>query len=171
MNSSTVRILGIDPGLQRTGWGVIETAGNRLVFIGAGTIASEKNQPLAYRLLQLAEGLDLIIGSLNPSEAAMETTFVNADGASTLKLGQARGALLVTLSRHGLGVSEYAPNSVKKAVTGAGHADKGQIQAMVTMLLPKAQYDGADSADALAIAICHAHHRTARDLQDRISHT
>lgn len=156
-----VRIIGIDPGLRRTGWGVIESEGSSLRFIASGTIKSVDKADLAVRLEQLYRGLDGIIGSHNPDEAAVEITFVNKDPKSTLKLGQARGIAMVVPALAGLNVAEYAPNQVKKTVIGAGHGDKGQIRMMVKILLPKAVFDTDDAADALAIAICHAHHRGA----------
>lgn len=167
----SIRILGIDPGLQRTGWGIIEISGSNLGFVGAGTIRSDSSSSLASRLCQLHDGLDVVIGALSPREAAVETTFVNHDGAATLKLGQARGVALLVAARAGLRVAEYAPNAVKKAVTGVGHADKGQIKMMVKTLMPKAEFDSDDAADALAIAICHAHQRDAARLAERIAGT
>lgn len=157
--TSTVRIIGIDPGLQRTGWGVIDVAGNRLSFVACGTVTSTAEDGLAERLVELHDGLEAVIGDHEPDEAAVEHTFVNTNPTATLKLGQARGVALLVPARAGLSVAEYAPNAVKKAIVGAGHADKEQIQHMVRILLPKAVWKGADAADALAIAICHAHHR------------
>ncbi len=156
---TAIRIIGIDPGLRRTGWGIVDCAGNQLAFIASGTVRSDGDASLAERLRQLHDGLVAVVAEYRPEEAAVEATFVNRDAAATLKLGQARGiALLVPALAH-LTVAEYAPNAVKKAIIGAGHGDKRQIAAMVRMLLPRAQFDGADAADALAIAICHAHHR------------
>jgi crossover junction endodeoxyribonuclease RuvC len=160
MAAVAIRILGIDPGLQRTGWGVIEIAGSSLAFVAAGTVTSSARASLADRLCQLHDGLHGLLGELRPDEAAVEATFVSHDGAATLKLGQARGVALLTVARAGIAVAEYAPNAVKKSVTGVGHADKRQIQMMVRMLLPRATFDTADAADALAVAICHAHHRS-----------
>lgn len=154
-----VRILGIDPGLRRTGWGVIEIDGNRLTFIGCGTVEPADTLPLASRLLGIHEGLAKVLGDFQPMEAAVENTFVNKDGVATLKLGQARGIAMMTPAMFGIAVAEYAPNQVKKTVVGAGHADKNQIQMMLKILLPKAEPKSADAADALAIAITHAHHR------------
>lgn len=153
-------ILGVDPGLQRTGWGLIRKEGSNLKFINAGTLTSDNKRPLAERLLQLHDTLLEIITHHKPDAAAIEETFVNVNPVSTLKLGQARGALLMTLSLAGLEVHEYAATQVKKTVVGVGRADKNQIQMMVEMLLPasKGKVQGADAADALAIAICHAHH-------------
>lgn len=154
-----IRILGIDPGLRRTGWGLIEALGNRLTFVAAGTVTSDDKRELAARLVQLHDGLQKVIDENAPQEAAVELTFVNKDAGATLKLGQARGIALLVPSLHGLEVAEYAPNLVKKTVVGTGHAEKDQIRHMVKILLPKAQFDTDDAADALAIAICHAHHR------------
>lgn len=156
---STIRIIGIDPGLRRTGWGVIDTLGNSLRFVAAGTVRSDDKADLASRLLQLHEGLSAIVHGQMPHEAAVEQTFVNKDATATLKLGQARGIAMLVPALAGLRVAEYAPNAVKKAVIGVGHGDKKQIQLMVRVLMPKATYDTDDAADALAIAICHAHHR------------
>ena len=157
-----VRIIGIDPGLRRTGWGVIETEGNRLVFIGCGSVEPPDDLPLASRLLAIHEGLAAVLGDFRPAEAAVEQTFVNKDGVATLKLGQARGVAMLAPAMFGISVAEYAPNQVKKTVVGAGHADKNQIAVMLKILLPKAEPKSADAADALAIAITHAHHRRRR---------
>ena len=154
-----VRILGIDPGLRRTGWGIIEIEGNRLTFVGCGSVEPPDSLPLASRLLAIHEGLAAVLGDFQPAEAAVEQTFVNKDGVATLKLGQARGIAMMTPAMFGISVAEYAPNQVKKTVVGAGHADKNQIQMMLKILLPKAEPKSADAADALAIAITHAHHR------------
>jgi crossover junction endodeoxyribonuclease RuvC len=159
--STAIRIIGIDPGLRRTGWGVIDCIGNRLVFVAAGTVKSDAKSALAARLCELHDGLVQVLGAWEPVEAAVENTFVNRDATATLKLGQARGIALLVPAKAGLQVAEYAPNAVKKAVIGVGHGDKTQIKMMVNMLLPKAHYDSDDAADALAIAICHAHHRTS----------
>ena len=157
--NEAIRIIGIDPGLRRTGWGVVESAGNALRFVAAGTVRSDDKAALAARLCQLHDGLAEVLARTIPQEAAVEQTFVNKDAAATLKLGQARGIAMLVPARAGLAVAEYAPNAVKKAVIGVGHGDKQQVQLMVKVLLPKASFDSADSADALAIAICHAHHR------------
>ncbi|NJR13732.1 MAG: crossover junction endodeoxyribonuclease RuvC [Phyllobacteriaceae bacterium] len=157
--ADTIRIIGIDPGLRATGWGVIEVAGNRLAFVASGTVGSDAVVPLAERLKTLHDGLQDVMARFDPDEAAVEATFVNRDGASTLKLGQARGIALLVPALRGLAVGEYAPNLVKKSVVGAGHADKAQIRMMVKLLLPKADFATEHAADALAIAICHAHHR------------
>ena len=156
---SPVRILGIDPGLRRTGWGVIEVDGNRLAYVGCGSVEPPEKLSLANRLLAIHEGLAAVLGDFRPMEAAVEQTFVNKDGVATLKLGQARGVAMLAPAMFGISVSEYAPNQVKKTVVGAGHADKGQILVMLKILLPKAEPKSADAADALAIAVTHAHHR------------
>ncbi|MFT3938969.1 crossover junction endodeoxyribonuclease RuvC [Rhodopseudomonas palustris] len=158
---SPIRILGIDPGLRRTGWGVVESEGNRLVYVACGTVEPRDTLPLAERLLAIHDGLTKVLAEHAPDEAAVEQTFVNKDGAATLKLGQARGVAMLVPAMRGLLVAEYAPNLVKKTVVGAGHADKTQIQMMLKILLPKADPKSADAADALAIAITHAHHRGA----------
>lgn len=154
-----VRIIGIDPGLRNTGWGIIEQEGQRLVYVADGSVHSEADADLSVRLLQIHTQLLDVITRFAPEEAAIEETFVNKDARATLKLGQARGAAMLAPAIHGLVVSEYAPNQIKKSVVGAGHAEKDQVKHMVKMLLPKAQMNTADSTDALAIAICHAHHR------------
>ena len=160
-----IRIIGIDPGLRRTGWGIIESLGNSLRFIAAGTVRSDDKGDLASRLCQLHDGLAEILHLHAPVEAAVEATFVNKDAAATLKLGQARGIAMLVPARGGLAVAEYAPNAVKKAVIGVGHGEKRQIHMMVKVLMPKAVFDTDDAADALAIAICHAHHRQSRVVQ------
>jgi crossover junction endodeoxyribonuclease RuvC len=165
---SSVRIIGIDPGLRRTGWGVIEIDGNRLIYIGCGSVEPPDTLPLASRLLGIHEGLAKVLGEFQPMEAAVEHTFVNKDGVATLKLGQARGIAMMTPAMFGIPVAEYAPNQVKKTVVGAGHADKNQIQMMLKILLPKAEPKSADAADALAIAITHAHHRGSAALRLRL---
>ncbi|WP_026381547.1 crossover junction endodeoxyribonuclease RuvC [Afifella pfennigii] len=154
-----IRIIGIDPGLRRTGWGVVESEGPRLVFVASGTVRSSESLSLAERLAELHEGLSEVVARHLPGEAAVEATFVNRDASATLKLGQARGIALLVPAQAGLMVAEYAPNMVKKSVVGAGHADKKQIRAMVSVLMPRARFDSDDAADALAIAVCHAHHR------------
>jgi crossover junction endodeoxyribonuclease RuvC len=157
--TTTIRILGVDPGLRRTGWGVVTIRGNALAFVAAGTVMAPLDGELAQRLAALHRGLTEVVRSFAPDEAAVEQTFVNRDASATLKLGQARGIALLVPAQAGLAVAEYAPNAVKKAIVGAGHAEKAQIRAMVRVLLPKADFDTDDAADALAIAICHAHHR------------
>jgi crossover junction endodeoxyribonuclease RuvC len=163
-----IRIIGIDPGLRRTGWGVVETQGNALRFVAAGTVRSDDKGELAARLCQLHDGLTAVIRDTAPDEAAVEATFVNKDASATLKLGQARGIAMLVPALAGLAVAEYAPNVVKKAVIGVGHGEKQQIHMMVRVLLPKARFDGDDAADALAIAICHAHHR--QSVLGRLAH-
>ena len=160
-----VRILGIDPGLRRTGWGVIEIDGNRLTFVGCGSV---EGLPLASRLLAIHEGLAAVLGDFHPVEAAVEQTFVNKDGVATLKLGQARGVAMLAPAMFGISVAEYAPNQVKKTVVGAGHADKNQILVMLKILLPRADPQSPDAADALAIAITHAHHRASAALRLKV---
>lgn len=164
-----VRIIGIDPGLRRTGWGVIESDGVRLSYVASGLITSTSDEDLAYRLRELFEGLMGVIASSGAREAAVEETFVNDNARATLKLGQARGMALLAPAMRGLSIAEYAPNLIKKAVVGTGHADKKQVQAMIGFLLPKARFDSADEADALAIAICHANHRGAASLARRVA--
>ena len=159
-----IRILGVDPGLQNTGWGVIDCIGSRLVFVACGRVRSDRDRPLAERLAQLHEGLTQVILAHGPQEAAVEETFVNRDPQSALKLGQARGVALLAPAQAGLEVREYAANLVKKTVVGTGHAEKTQIAMMVKALLPKSDAASADAADALAVAICHAQHRGARRL-------
>jgi crossover junction endodeoxyribonuclease RuvC len=155
--------LGIDPGLQKTGWGVIESEGNRLSFLACGTIKTSPVDPLSERLAQISRELEGVISLWSPDQCAIEETFVNNNPASALKLGVARGAAMVTPARLGLAVAEYPANLVKKTIVGSGHAAKEQMGMMVRTLLPAAGVMGADAADALAIAICHAHHASSRD--------
>ena len=152
-----MRVIGIDPGLRNLGWGVIEMEGSRLRHVANGIIHSSGDD-LALRLVVLHRGLTEVIACHAPDAAAVEQTFVNKDAVATLKLGQARGIALLVPAQAGLAVGEYAPNAVKKAVVGVGHADKGQVHHMVRHQLPGVVFEGADAADALAIAICHAHH-------------
>ncbi|MGO4407291.1 crossover junction endodeoxyribonuclease RuvC [Bosea sp. RAF48] len=159
-----IRIIGIDPGLRKTGWGVVVSEGNKLSFVACGCVESDGTLALGERLRQLHEGLHKIIATHRPHEAAVEETFINRDPQSALKLGQARGIALVVPSLAGLSVAEYAANLVKKTVVGVGHADKKQVQAMIRVLLPKAETRSADAADALAVAICHAQHRGMKAL-------
>lgn len=161
MAPRTIRILGVDPGLRKTGWGVVVADGTRLSFIACGSVDSDGARPLAERLRQLHEGLAEVIRVHRPDEAAIEQTFVSRDAQATLKLGQARGIALLAGALHGLCVAEYAPNQVKKTIVGAGHAEKTQIHRMVRVLLPKADPQTDDAADALAIALTHAQHRSA----------
>jgi len=154
-----IRILGIDPGLRNMGWGMIEQDGSQLHFIACGTVKSDEKRELSERLRQLHDGLQSVIASFSPDEAAVEETFVNKDARATLKLGQARGIALLVPALNGLSVGEYAPNLIKKTVVGSGHADKDQIHMMVKVLLPKSDAKTPDAADALAIALTHAQHR------------
>jgi crossover junction endodeoxyribonuclease RuvC len=154
---AAIRVLGIDPGLRNLGWGIIDVAGSRLTHVASGIIHSDGDD-LALRLLSLHRALTAVIVLYGPSAAAVEQTFVNKDAVATLKLGQARGIAMLVPAQAGLAVGEYAPNAVKKAVVGVGHADKAQVAHMVRHQLPGVVFDGPDAADALAIAICHAHH-------------
>ncbi|MGB5557326.1 MAG: crossover junction endodeoxyribonuclease RuvC [Paracoccaceae bacterium] len=152
-----MRVLGIDPGLRNLGWGLIDVNGTRLAHVANG-VCHSVGEDLAARLLSLHQQLTAIVLQYAPDMAAVEQTFVNKDGAGTLKLGQARGIAMLVPAQAGLPVGEYAPNAVKKAVVGVGHADKRQIDHMVRLQLPGVQIAGPDAADALAIAICHSHH-------------
>ena len=156
-----IRILGIDPGLRRTGWGLVEADGNRLIYVACGSVETSERAALGARLVVIHDGLCRVIEQYRPHEAAVEATFVNANAAATLKLGQARGIAMLVPAKAGLMVAEYAPNVVKKTVVGAGHGEKAQIRMMIGVLLPKADPQSEDAADALAIAVCHAHHRTS----------
>lgn len=153
-----MRVLGIDPGLERTGWGIIESEGSRLSFIAAGVIRSKPTETMAVRLCRIDRELGQILETYRPDTAAIEETFVNKNANSSLKLGQARGVAILAPARCGLEVAEYAANTVKKSVVGAGHAAKDQIGMMIKVLLPTSGDLAADAADALAVAICHAHH-------------
>jgi crossover junction endodeoxyribonuclease RuvC len=158
-------LLGLDPGLRNTGWGVIEAEANRLRHVANGVVRSGAG-PLADRLLRLHEGLTAMIGDFQLDSAAVEETFVNRDGKATLKLGQARGIVMLVPAQAGVPVAEYPANTIKKSVVGFGHADKTQIGHMISMLLPGADAATADAADALAVAVCHAHHvATAQRLE------
>ncbi|MFW5655524.1 MAG: crossover junction endodeoxyribonuclease RuvC [Roseicyclus sp.] len=157
-----MRIIGIDPGLRCLGWGVIETAGSRLSHVANGTCRSE-GADLAQRLVSLHRQLTGIVKAYAPDAASIEMTFVNRDGAGTLKLGQARGIAVLVPASAGIPVAEYAPNAVKKTIVGAGHADKRQIDHMVRMQLPGVTPVGPDAADALALALCHAFHARGSD--------
>jgi crossover junction endodeoxyribonuclease RuvC len=154
-----IRILGIDPGLRRTGWGVVAVEGNRLTFLACGSLATDDKATLAERLLGIHDGLRRVVADHTPDEAAVEATFVNKDAAATLKLGQARGIAMLVPAIAGLPVAEYAPNLVKMTIVGAGHGQKALIRMMIGILLTKAVPKTHDAADALAIAVCHAHHR------------
>lgn len=168
MRRQPIRILGIDPGLRRTGWGLIESDGNRLIHVACGSLETSEKAPLSERLVVIHDGLIQVIEQYQPHEAAVEQTFVNTNAAATLKLGQARGIAMLVPARLGLSVAEYAPNVVKKTVVGAGHGEKAQIRMMIGVLLPKADPQSEDAADALAIAICHAHHRQSAALRSAI---
>lgn len=157
-----VRILGLDPGLRRTGWGVVAVSGARLAHVAHGVIAPKEGLDFAARLLALFEGVGAVIAAHAPDEAAVEETFVNTNASSTLKLGHARACCLIAPAQAGLPVSEYAATVVKKAVVGTGAAEKAQVGFMIRRLLPAAGDTTTDAADALAVAIAHAHHRTAR---------
>ena len=163
--ASAIRILGLDPGLRRTGWGVIAVSGSRLQFVAAGCLTPDTKADLPERLAALFEGVQAVARDYSVDEAAVEETFVNQNPRSTLKLGQARGVVMVAPAALGLRVGEYPANLIKKSLTGFGHAGKDQMQHMVTALLPGAELPkGAaaeDAADALAVAICHSHHRGA----------
>ena len=161
MRPHPIRILGIDPGLRRTGWGLIEADGNRLIHVACGSLATSERAALSARLLAIHDGLLAVIEQFRPQEAAVEATFVNANAAATLKLGQARGIAMLVPAKAGLSVAEYAPNLVKKSIVGAGHGEKAQIRMMIGVLLPQADPQSEDAADALAIAVTHAHHRTS----------
>lgn len=162
--AAPIRILGLDPGLRKTGWGVVVSEGSKLSFVACGCVESDGTLSLGERLRQLHEGISRVIATWTPDEVAVEETFVNRDPQSALKLGQARGIALVVPALAGLAVAEYAANLVKKTVVGVGHADKKQVQMMIRVLLPKAETKSADAADALAVAICHAQHRGMRTL-------
>jgi crossover junction endodeoxyribonuclease RuvC len=160
-----MRVLGLDPGLRHTGWGVIDLAGNRLTHVANGVVHAATDQPLAIRLVSLFRQIILVLERFDPDEAAAEETFVNRNPASTLKLGVARGVVLLAPAERGLPVTEYSANLVKKAVVGAGHAEKTQVQLMVRRLLPDCDGTEPDAADALAVAICHANHVSSRRLR------
>jgi crossover junction endodeoxyribonuclease RuvC len=154
---SMLRLIGLDPGLRSTGWGVIETEDNRLRHVASGAVTSDAGLTLAERLLQLHEGLAEVLARYRPDQAAVEETFVNRNPVSTLKLGVARGVVLLAPALAGMPVGEYSANKVKKAVVGAGHATKEQVEMMVRRLLPGSNPANSDATDALAVAICHAH--------------
>lgn len=151
-------ILGLDPGLGTTGWGLIRAEGNRLSHLANGRLRTDAQAPLPRRLAHLDAMLAALIADHAPQAAAVEEVFVNTNAQSTLKLGQARGVILCAAARSGIDVGEYKPSTVKKSVVGVGNAAKEQVHAMVARLLPGVKIDGADAADALAVAICHAHH-------------
>ncbi len=161
-------ILGIDPGLGHTGWGIIKKHGNSISYIACGTISSNPKNSLSQRLLTIKNGLQEAINTHNPNQCAIEETFVNKNPLSSLKLGHARGAAILTCSLNGLNPYEYAATLVKKTVVGAGRADKSQIAMMVKTLLPKAGIKSEDEADALAVAICHCQHSTMNRLLETV---
>ena len=163
--TNAIRILGLDPGLRRTGWGVVAADGARLSYVAHGVVAPDDKLELSERLLVLFQGVGEVVGRHRPDEAAVEETFATANGASTLKLGHARAAAMIAPAVAGLPVAEYAAKVVKKALVGAGGADKAQVAFMVARLLPAAGRVEGDAADALAVAICHAHARTMRRLR------
>ncbi len=158
-----MRLLGLDPGLQKTGWGIVDSQGTHLRHVANGVVKSNAKRSLAERLVELHDGLVEVINEWRPRSCAVEETFVNKNPTSTLKLGQARGMALFVPANAGLAVAEYTPNHVKKSVVGVGHADKKQVDAMVQVLLPGVAINGPDAADALAVAICHAHHMATAD--------
>lgn len=157
-----MRILGLDPGLRTTGWGVVEVDGARIRHVANGRIVPDAEAPLPARLVAIFDGLEEVLARHRPQSAAVEETFVNANPSSTLRLGFARGVALLAPARMGIEVAEYATTAVKKSVVGVGRADKVQVQAMVQRLLPGVRLDGADAADALAVALCHGHHVQTR---------
>ncbi|MBL4721016.1 MAG: crossover junction endodeoxyribonuclease RuvC [Alphaproteobacteria bacterium] len=160
-----MRLIGLDPGLRNTGWGIVDAVDNRLTYVADGTVRPKVKQALSDRLRDLHDGLAAVLEMYQPDEAAVEETFVNKNPASTLKLGEARGVVVLAPALAGLVVAEYSANRVKKAVVGAGHATKEQVQMMVNRILPGCSFSSADSADALAVAICHAHYaETSRRL-------
>jgi len=169
MTPSPIRILGLDPGLRRTGWGVIEAVGTKLSFVACGTVLPPEDAALAVRLAVLHDELARVLRAHTPDEAAVEETFVNMNPASTLKLGQARGVVMLTPALAGVPVAEYAALLVKKTVVGAGRAEKGQIRMMMKVLLPQADFTTDDAADALAVAVTHAQHRGMASLRARVA--
>jgi crossover junction endodeoxyribonuclease RuvC len=160
MSPAPLRILGLDPGLRKTGWGVIRVEGNRLSHLGHGVIAPDEKAPFAERLLALFDGISAVVADWTPDEAAVEETFMNNNAASALKLGHARAAALLAPAKAGLPVAEYAARVVKKSVVGTGAADKDQVAFMIARILPGSAVATADAADALAVAVAHAHART-----------
>lgn len=160
--SAPLRIMAIDPGLNNTGWGIVSKSGNNLSYVASGVIKPPSKDELGNRLAVIFREVETLLKTHQPDQVAIEETFVNASPRDTLKLGQARGVALVVPAFYGYSVAEYAPNLVKKSIVGNGHASKEQIQHMVKILLPKAQINSADEADALAIAITHAHHMPIR---------
>jgi len=165
MSPAPLRILGLDPGLRRTGWGVIRVEGNRLSHLGHGVVVPDEKAPFAERLLALFEGISAVVAEWSPDEAAIEETFMNNNAASALKLGHARAAAMLAPARAGLPVAEYAARLVKKSVVGTGAADKDQVAFMIARILPGSGGASADAADALAVAVAHAHARTRARIQ------
>ncbi len=163
--TGVIRILGVDPGSGATGWGLIDCAGTRLSFVAAGVVRPKRALSRAGRLAAIHDALAALIADHRPDEAAVEETFVNASPRDALVLGEARGVALLAPARAGIAVAEYAANTIKKTVVGRGHAEKAQVAAMVRVLLPQSGEQAADAADALAVAICHAHHRGAAQLK------
>lgn len=157
-----MRVIGIDPGLQRTGWGIIDVSGNSLTHVSHGVVKTGSKWSTSERLIKIFDGLMQMMTLWHPNEAAIEETFVNRNPGSSLKLGMARGVAMVAPAKMGIIVAEYSANVVKKSVVGAGHAEKEQVQAMIKILLPGVEASH-DAADALAVAICHAHHAISRD--------
>jgi crossover junction endodeoxyribonuclease RuvC len=162
-----IRILGIDPGLRITGWGLVEAEGNRLRHVADGVVMTDSEDSVPTRLRALHQALSALIDAHNPHEAAVEETYVNTNATATLKLGYARGVALLAPALAGLPVAEYGAKTVKMSVVGTGGADKNQVGLMVRRLLPGAILKRADAADALAVAICHAHHRASRNAWSR----
>ena len=165
-----MRLIGLDPGLRNTGWGIVDVDGNRLTYVADGTVSPNANQDLARRLRDLHEGLAQVLADFDPDEAAVEETFVNKNPGTTLRLGEARGVVVLAPALAGLPVAEYSANRIKKSIVGAGHAAKEQVQMMVGRILPGCQFSSPDAADALAVAICHAHFAgTERRLQRAVA--
>ena len=160
MSPAPLRILGLDPGLRKTGWGMIRVEGTRLSHLGHGVIAPDEKAPFSERLLALFDGISAVVADWTPDEAAIEETFMNTNAASALKLGHARAAALLAPAKAGLPVAEYAARLVKKSVVGTGAADKDQVAFMIARILPGSAGASADAADALAVAVAHAHART-----------
>tara|TARA_B100000073_G_scaffold346157_1_gene356890 strand:+ start:2877 stop:3383 length:507 start_codon:yes stop_codon:yes gene_type:complete len=158
-----MQIIGIDPGLRKTGWGIVSVEGNIITHVSNGTLKSSESNDLSQRLLEIFVQLIKVIEDFKPQVAAVENTFINKDAAGALKLGQARAIALLAPAKLKLPVFEYAPNTIKKAVVGVGHADKLQVKTMVQIQLPKAKFDGQDSVDALSIALCHAYQYKNQD--------
>lgn len=165
-----MRLIGLDPGLRNTGWGIIDVRANRLTYVADGTVSPSTKQDLAGRLRDLHEGLAKVLVDFEPDEAAVEETFVNKNPGTTLRLGEARGVVVLAPALAGLPVAEYSANRIKKSVVGAGHAAKEQVQMMVSRILPGCNFSSPDAADALAVAICHAHYaETARRLNRAVA--